>query len=124
MNNAGFNLPGFKIQQVVCLSFVPDFNFFDFIPLTDFVNNINILNYFAKNGVTAVEMCCIVAAVTDKKLRSAGIAPGMGHRQNTAVVILIAAIKLTLNLVTRSANTCAFRTASLNDKVRNYAVKG
>src|SRR5690625_4587861 len=64
-------------------------------------------------------MSSIIPVVTDKKLRSTGISPGMRHRENSTVVVLIFSVKLTVDLIARAAGTIPFRATSLYHNLGN-----
>src|SRR5690625_7474274 len=68
-------------------------------------------------------MSSIIPVVTDKKLRSTGISPGMRHRENSAVVVLIFSAKLTVDLIARAAGTIPFGATSLYHKIGNHPVE-
>src|SRR5690625_6479017 len=65
-------------------------------------------------------MSSIIPVVTDKKLRSTGSSPGMRHRENSAVVVLIYSVKLTVDLIARAAGTIPFGETSLYQKIGNH----
>src|SRR5690625_7704795 len=68
-------------------------------------------------------MSSIIPVVTDKKVRSTGISPGMRHRENSAVVVLIFSVKLTVDLIARAAGTMPFGATSLYHKIGNHPVE-
>ena len=71
----------------------------------------------------AVEMPGIHPVVTNKELRSTGIATCMSHRENPSVVELILPIEFTFNGIARSTGACAIGTASLHYEIRNNPVE-
>ena len=99
------------------------YNFLNFITLTDLINGLYTFHNLAKAGMVAVEVRCVVPTVTNKKLRSSGISSGMGHRENTPVVVLVVAIQFTINGVTGSTCACSVRTTTLDHKIGNNTVK-
>jgi len=59
--------------------FFNDHYFFNYISLTDIIDNIKTFINFPETGMYAVEVAGIGAAVADKKLGTTGIFTGMSH---------------------------------------------
>ncbi len=43
-------------------------NFFNEVASLYFINNVKVIRYFSKNGMTAVEVLCVLAIMADEKL--------------------------------------------------------
>lgn len=106
-----------------CLSLLVDDHRLNLIALTDIVDHIQAFHHFAEAGVVAIKVGGIVAAVADEELRPPGVPSGVGHRQYATVVVLIAAIELTIDGVTRAATAITTRATALNDKVGDDTVE-
>jgi hypothetical protein len=73
--------------------------------------------------VVTVQVGGVVSTVAYEKLGTAGVATGMCHRQYAAIVVLVVAIQLALDGVTRSPGTCAIGASALDHKVRDHPMK-
>lgn len=100
-----------------------DDDFVDFVTSGDHIHYVNTFHHFAEAGVVSIEMRGSLAAVADEKLRTTGIASGVGHGENATVVKLLFSSYFTWDLVTGAATARAFRTAALDDKVGEYPVE-
>ena len=72
----------------------------------------------------AVEVLGIATVVADKELRATSVLASVCHREHATVVILTLCICLALDCPTWTTCAIANRATTLNDKVRDYAVKG
>lgn len=68
-----------QVEEAMDSGLIRNFDLLDFIPLSDLVYYIQTFRYFPETGMLPVKVGGILPAVTDKKLRSAGISSGMGH---------------------------------------------
>src|SRR5690554_6341146 len=98
-------------------------HFFNLVAPANGVNHFYSFIHFPEAGVIAIEMGGVVATVANEKLRAGGVAAGMRHRQNPPIVVLVVAVELALDCVTRSPGTCAIRATALNHKVRDHPMK-
>jgi hypothetical protein len=104
--------------------FLNNYHLFNFIPLTNRIDNFQALINLAKTSMLTVEMLGMFSVEANEKLRPAGISSCMSHRQYTAIVILVSAGKLTLNRISGATRSGAFGTTSLNNKARDNPMKG
>lgn len=95
----------------------------DLIALANLINHLHSFIHFAEAGVVTVQVGGVVAAVADEKLGASCVAAGMCHRQYASIVVLVVAIQLTLDGVTRPPGTCAVGASALDHKVRDHAME-
>lgn len=110
-------------RLTVILFFIDYHHFLHHISRLDLVDDFKSFIHFAETGVVAVEVFGVVAVVADEKLRSAGIAARVCHRQYAAVVVLIVAGKFTVDFVARAAGAIAVGAAALDDEVGDDPVE-
>jgi hypothetical protein len=104
-----------------------DHHFFHDIPLTDLIDHIKSFVNFAEDGVIAIEVLGVVTVMTDEELGASGVSAGVGHGENAAVVVLIAAVQFTVDLIARATVANTVRATALDheiwyDAVENQAV--
>ena len=68
-------------------------------------------------------MSGVFAVVADEELRTSRVAPGVGHREHTAVVTLARSRSLALDGVARTSRTVALGASALDHEVGNHAVE-
>ena len=93
------------------------------VALVDLLNEVEAFCDFAKAGVVAVEVGGVLAVVDDEELGAAGVSACVGHAQHALVVVLVVAVELAVDGVSRSATADALRTPTLGDKPGNDAVE-
>lgn len=98
-------------------------NFFNFVTCTNLVNHIEAFYYLAKAGMVAIEVLRILAAMADKELGASGVAAGMRHGKNAAVVVLIFTFKFAVDGIPGASSAIAYRTSALNNKVWYYPME-
>jgi hypothetical protein len=98
-------------------------NLIDLIALANRIDHFQAFDDFSEAGMVSVQMCCIVPAVADEKLRTTSISAGMRHGKHTPVVVLISTGEFTVDFVAWTACAVAFWTTALDDKVRDYPVE-
>jgi hypothetical protein len=100
-----------------------DHHFFHDITLTDLIDHIKPFINFPEDGVVAVEVFGVVAAMADEELGTSGVSAGVGHGKNATVVVLIAAVQLTLDLIARTSVANTVRAAALDHEIGYDAVE-
>jgi hypothetical protein len=100
-----------------------DYHFFHYITLTNLIDHLKTFVNFPEDGMVAVEVFGVFAAVADEELGASGVSAGVGHGENATVVVLITAVQLALDLVARTSVTNTVRTAALDHKIRYDAVE-
>ena len=94
------------------------------VSLTDLVDYFEAADYFPETSMIPVEMLSILPVQANEELRPSGVAPGVSHRQNAAVVILVVAVQFTIDLVAGSSGTRTIRASALYDESGNDPVEG
>src|SRR5690606_32554921 len=87
------------------------------------VNDIHVFHNPSEARVMAVKVGCVIAAVADEELGTACIPSSVCHGKNAPVMVLVAAIQLALDGVSRTARTGAGRVTALDHEVRYHPVK-
>ena len=98
-------------------------DFFYFVTSFYLVYDIDSLYYSPKTGMVPVEVLGIFPVVTDKELGSSRISASVRHRQYTFVMVLVVSSKFTINFVSWTTCSVPLRAATLNDEIRNDAMK-
>ena len=111
------------LNSMVQLSILENHDLLNFVTLLNLVNHFQAFHHFPEASVVTVEMGRVVATVANEKLRTAGVAACVCHRQYAAVVVLVVAVEFTFDGVTRSSCTVTVRTASLNHEIWYYSVE-
>lgn len=96
---------------------------FNFVTLSDLIDNIKTFHNLAKTGMVSVQVPCVFSVVADEKLGTSRISTSMSHGQYSSVMILVISSKFTINFVARTSCTVANRTATLDYKVWNYPME-
>ena len=94
-----------------------------FIAGPDGIDHLQPIYHLAEAGMVAVEVSGIGPGVADKELGTTGIAACMCHGKHTAVVVLVATGKLTIDFVARSPGSGSGRVAALDYEIGNYPVE-
>ena len=93
------------------------------VALADFLDEVEALRHLSKARVVAVEVGGVLTVVDDEELGASGVSACVGHAQHTFVVVLVVAVKLAVDGVSRSTTSNALRASTLGHKPWNHAVK-
>ena len=91
-------------MKLDCIS-VREFDRDDLVASLDLIDDLNARRHFAEAGVLAIKMRSAFAAMANKELRATRVFARVRHRKHSAVVPLVCARSLALDLVTRSTRT-------------------
>jgi len=121
-NDAAPASPG-RVNSSLETHSILEHDFGDLVTRANRVDDFESLHNLAEAGVVAVEVRGVLAAVAHEELRTTRIATGVRHREDAAIVTLVAAAHFALDLVARTTGAGALRAAALNHKVRDHAVE-
>lgn len=107
-------------EASVVTSLFMDFNPFDGVAARDSVNDFQAFGDLAEHGIPAIQMR--LRRMRDEKLAAARVFARQSHPDRSANVR--PRVHFAANLITRSAFAVSARITSLNDEVRDYAMKG
>ena len=104
--------------------------FFNLASLTNLVEHVQSFYNSTEASVLAVEVLGVFAGKADEKLRTASVTSCVCHRENSAVVVLIATVEVAFDFLARStcsdswvAKVARERASALNYEFRDYAME-